>query len=240
MKFAIIGYGKMGKAIERLALEQEWEPVAIFDGVQTPLVAGADWAEAEVAIDFSTPDSAFRNIRLALEAGMPVVSGTTGWLERKPEVEALCREKKGRFFYASNFSIGMNLLFALNKWLAARMRAFPQFQASLEEIHHVHKADAPSGTAITLAEGILAEHGGLKQWVLNQIPEQSETLPVYAKRLGEYPGTHTVLWNTGLEEIELKHTAHSRAIFAAGALTAAEWLRRQEPGIYSMEDLLDQ
>ncbi len=236
MKIALIGYGKMGRAIEQAALEQGDEVVLRIGSKERHLLSREALQAAEVAVEFSTPEAAYENIRVCLEAGLPVVSGTTGWLERKPQIEDLCRRLGGAFFYASNFSIGVNLFFAVNEYLSKLMEQQPQYDVALEETHHVHKRDAPSGTAITLAEQILARLSRKSRWVTGEA-RRPEELGVQPFRLDEVPGTHLVRWTSPQDSIELKHTAHSREGFARGALLAAHWLPGRR-GCFGMRDLL--
>ena len=231
MKVALLGYGRMGQAIEKIALERGHEIVIRKD--LEPLEV--DLGTADVAIDFSHPDAAFDNIKACLEAGVPVVSGTTGWLDRFEEAKDLCSRVGGAFLYASNFSIGVNLFFNLNAYLARLMRPLKDYDVELEETHHVHKLDAPSGTAISLAEGIL-EESDKSSWSLEKGSE--EELFIGVKREGEVPGTHRIEYNSEVDSIEIKHTAHSRTGFALGAVVAAEWLLGKE-GVFSMKDVLE-
>jgi 4-hydroxy-tetrahydrodipicolinate reductase len=231
MKVALLGYGRMGQAIEKIALERGHEIVIRKD--MEPLTE--DLGLADVAIDFSHPNAAFDNIVSCLEAGIPVVSGTTGWLDRFEEAKALCKEKQGAFLYASNFSIGVNLFFNLNTYLARMMRSLKDYDVELEEIHHVHKLDAPSGTAITLAEGIL-EHSEKERWSLEEGSQKE--LFIGVMREGEVPGTHKVRYSSEVDSIEIKHEAHSRTGFALGAVVASEWLLGKK-GVFSMSDVLD-
>ncbi len=231
MKIALLGYGRMGQAIEKIALERGHEIVIRKD--MEPLTV--DLGLADVAIDFSHPNAAFDNIVSCLEAGVPVVSGTTGWLDRFEEAKALCAETQGAFLYASNFSIGVNLFFNLNAYLARLMRPLKDYDVELEEIHHVHKLDAPSGTAITLAEGILNE-SDKESWSLDK--ESPADLFIGVKREGEVPGTHKVRYSSEVDSIEIKHTAHSRTGFALGAVVASEWLLGKR-GVFGMKDVLD-
>ena len=236
MNIALIGYGKMGKTIEQLAAEKGDSVVLKIDLDNRADFVKANLDKADVAIEFSRPESALENIRTCLESGVPVISGTTGWLEHIEEVKALCAERKGAFFYASNYSIGVNVFFALNRFLAKRMAEQRQYQVSMEEIHHTQKLDAPSGTAITLAEGILAELGHKTHWV-NEASTASEALPILSKRIDAVPGTHEVLYSSEIDSISITHTAHSRTGFAKGALLAASWLIGKE-GCFGMQDLL--
>ncbi|MGA9271163.1 MAG: 4-hydroxy-tetrahydrodipicolinate reductase [Lutimonas sp.] len=231
MKVALLGYGRMGQAIEKIALERGHEIVIRKD--MEPITV--DLGLADVAIDFSHPNAAFDNIASCLEAGVPVVSGTTGWLDRFEEVKTLCSENQGAFLYASNFSIGVNIFFNLNAYLARMMRSLKDYDVELEEIHHIHKLDAPSGTAISLAEGIL-EHNEKEKWSLEKGDPQ--TLFIGVKREDEVPGTHIVQYKSEVDSIEIKHTAHSRTGFALGAVVAAEWLVSKK-GVFSMSDVLD-
>jgi 4-hydroxy-tetrahydrodipicolinate reductase len=231
MKIALLGYGKMGKTIERLALERGHEIVLKIDKEDTNIAIN----KADVAIDFSLPEAAFKNITLCLENGVPVVSGTTGWLENYENAVALCQQMKGAFIYASNFSLGVNLFFELNRKLAELMQPFQQYSVSLEEIHHTRKLDAPSGTAITLAEGII-ENTAYTGWSLDQT--KLNAIPIDAKRIADVPGTHLVSYNSSIDQIEIKHTAHNRDGFALGAIVAAEWLFGKT-GVFSMKDVLN-
>ncbi len=236
MKIALLGYGKMGKAIEHLALEAGDEIVLRVDSRAAASLGAADLKAAEAAIEFSRPEHAFGNIQLCLEAGVPVVCGTTGWLSRMGEVQALCGLHQGAFFYASNFSIGVNIFFALNRYLAHLMRSQPQYGAELQETHHIHKIDAPSGTAITLAQAIMEELPGKKEWV-NEAPASEEQLLIRSIRQGEVPGTHEVRYDSPLDSITICHEAYSREGFARGALQAAHWLPGRQ-GCFGMEDML--
>lgn len=231
MKIALLGYGRMGQAIEKIALERGHEIVIRKD--MEPLTI--DLSLADAAIDFSHPNAAFDNIVSCFDAGVPVVSGTTGWLDRFEEAKALCSETKGAFLYASNFSIGVNLFFNLNAYLARLMRPLKDYDVELEEIHHVHKLDAPSGTAITLAEGIL-EQSEKESWSLDK--ESRDELFIGVEREGEVPGTHKVRYSSEVDSIEIKHTAHSRTGFALGAVVAAEWILGKQ-GVFGMKDVLD-
>lgn len=231
MKIALLGYGKMGKVIERIALERGHEIVLkkdefnTYDGLST----------ADVAIDFSVPTAAVDNISNCFHANVPVVSGTTGWLEHFDEMIALCNEKQGGFISSSNFSLGVNIFFELNEYLAKIMSQFDSYKVSMEEIHHTQKLDAPSGTAISLAKGVI-ENSSYANWTLEDA-KQGE-IHIEAKRIGDVPGTHTVTYDSIVDSIELKHTAHNREGFALGAVIAAEWLAGKT-GIYSMKDVLN-
>lgn len=235
MKILLLGYGKMGKTIERIALDKGHTIVGKID-IQNRAdmdLLGAN--DVDVAIEFSSPEAAFENIKYCLKKGWPVVSGTTGWLEHRPEIEELCKEKGGAFFYASNYSIGVNLFFRLNRQLAKLMNG-QGYSSSMTEIHHIHKLDAPSGTAITLAEGIADENGSISGWKL--APESEPGfLPIISEREGEVPGTHIIRYDSDVDSIEISHTAHNRAGFASGAVVSAEWLVGKQ-GVFSMNDLL--
>lgn len=231
MKIALLGYGKMGKVIERIALERGHEIVLkkdefnTYDGLST----------ADVAIDFSVPMAAVENISSCFHANVPVVSGTTGWLDRYDEMIALCKEKNGGFISSSNFSLGVNLFFELNEHLAKIMKPYSSYTVDMEEIHHTQKLDAPSGTAISLANGVI-QNSNYTGWKLEN-PSENEIL-IEAKRIGDVPGTHTVSYHSAIDSIEIKHTAHNREGFALGAVIAAEWLAGKQ-GIFSMKDVLN-
>lgn len=231
MKIALLGYGKMGKVIERIALERGHEIVLkkdefnSYNGLST----------ADVAIDFSVPSAAVSNISAAFNANVPVVSGTTGWLEHYDEMITLCNEKNGGFISSSNFSLGVNIFFGLNEYLAKIMKQFDSYNVSMEEIHHIHKLDAPSGTAISLAQGVI-ENSNYSNWTLDEA--KNNEIHIEAKRIGEVPGTHTVNYDSVIDSIEIKHTAHNREGFALGAVIAAEWLAGKH-GIFTMKDVLN-
>jgi 4-hydroxy-tetrahydrodipicolinate reductase len=237
MKIALIGYGKMGKEIERSALAAGHQVVLKFDVSNAAEFTTANLKKADVAIEFTTPDTAVANIFRCFEAGIPVVCGTTGWLKRYDEVKQACLDKKQAFFYASNYSIGVNLFFRLNEYLAGLMKAYSTYTPSMEEIHHIHKKDAPSGTAITLAEGLIKNHGGLSKWALKDQAKSGE-LSITAIREDEVPGTHTIRYKSGCDEIEISHKAYNRSGFADGAVMAAHWLVGKT-GIFGMNDLLN-
>ena len=231
MKIALLGYGRMGKAIEQIALQKGHEIVLKVDkNTNTYNITLAD-----IAIDFSTPSVAFTTISNCLNNNIPVVSGTTGWLDKFEEVTKLCTTKKGGFIYASNFSLGVNIFFELNEYLAKMMHNLSQYQISMEEIHHTKKLDEPSGTAITLAKGII-KHTNKNNWALNVTNNNSE-IPIVAKRISNVPGTHSVNYVSAVDTINIKHTAHNRDGFALGAVIAAEWLIGKT-GIFTMKDVL--
>jgi 4-hydroxy-tetrahydrodipicolinate reductase len=231
MKIALLGYGKMGKEIEKIALQRGHEIVlkkssaSSFKGLEL----------ADVAIDFSVPTSAVTNISACLNSGVPIVSGTTGWLENYNQMTALCQEKQGAFIYGSNFSLGVNIFFELNEYLAKIMAKFNQYQVAMEEIHHTQKLDAPSGTAISLANGII-NASDYKDWTLEN-PKSDEIL-IDAKRIENVPGTHRVFYNSEVDLIEIKHLAHNRTGFALGAVLAAEWIVDKK-GVFTMKDVLN-
>lgn len=231
MKIALLGYGRMGKEIEKIALSRGHE-IVIRKDVDDVI----DINLADVAIDFSVPSSAFNNITNCINNKVPVISGTTGWLDKYEETVALCKEKNSAFIYASNYSLGVNIFFELNKQLAKMMRSLEDYNISMEEIHHTKKLDAPSGTAITLAEGVI-ENSSKNNWELGG--EASEgNIPIVAKRIPDVPGTHTVWYDSEVDAIEIKHTAHSRKGFALGAVVAAEWIVGKK-GVFSMKDVLN-
>jgi len=231
MKIALLGYGKMGKTIEKIALQKGHEIVLKID----EHTANYDIKIADVAIDFSIPSVAFNNISNCLNNNVPVISGTTGWLDKFDEATALCNNKKGGFIYASNFSLGVNIFFELNEHLAKMMKNLSQYQISIEEIHHTKKLDEPSGTAITLAEGII-KHSTKNNWALNVTNKESE-IPIVAKRIEDVPGTHAIEYTSEVDTLEIKHTAHNRNGFALGAIIAAEWLVGKT-GVFTMKDVL--
>jgi len=230
MKIALLGYGKMGKVIEKIALERGHEIVLrkdssdSFEGI----------TNADVAIDFSVPTSAVSHISECLNQNVPVISGTTGWLEKYDEMVHLCQEKNGSFIYASNFSLGVNIFFELNNYLAKMMKNLKDYNVSMEEIHHTQKLDAPSGTAISLANGII-ENTDYVNWTLEN-PCENE-IHIDAKRIENIPGTHSVFYDSKVDQIEIKHTAHSREGFALGSVIAAEWLKGKK-GVFTMKDVL--
>lgn len=237
MRIAIIGYGKMGKEIEIAALSRGHEIILKADRENQDKPEYDSLSKADVALEFSTPDSAFENITTCFNAGVPVVCGTTGWTARLAEAEQLCREKNLAFFYASNFSIGVNIMFRLNRWLAGLMNKFPDYEIQISEIHHIHKKDAPSGTAITLAEDILKKIDRKTGWK-NQESDNPGTLSVISERTGEVPGTHIVSFKSDHDTLEINHQAMDRSVFASGAVLAAEYLSGKK-GIFRMEDLLE-
>ena len=229
MNIALLGYGRMGQTIEKIAEDRGHKIVLKVDKND-----GFTLENIDVAIDFSIPQAAVHNISTCLKNNVPVVSGTTGWLEHYEEMTKLCKENDGAFLYASNFSVGVNIFFELNKQLAKMMQNVAGYNVTMEEIHHIHKLDAPSGTAITLAEGIM-EHSKKTGWVLDQ--EVEDKIKIKAVREGEIPGTHSITYKSEVDEIKIEHKAHSRHGFALGAVLAAEWLHNKT-GVYSMKDVL--
>ena len=223
LKIALIGYGKMGKTIESIALERGHTVNLKIDIDSLADFTAANLQQCDVAIEFTGPHSAKENILKCLHAGIPVVSGSTGWLEHLNEVENICKEKNGAFLYASNFSVGVNIFFELNKKLAQLMKGHSDYSVSMEEIHHTQKKDAPSGTAITLAEQIMHEITDKKKWVNNDTDNPGE-LSIISKREDPAPGTHSIKYSSSIDDIEIIHTAHSRNGFALGAVLAAEYI----------------
>ena len=232
MNIALLGYGRMGKAIEKIAQDRGHEIVAIYDKDEKR----GELSDAQVAINFSVPTAAVQNLKEAFDAGVAVVCGTTGWLEQLDEIHAYCNKKNSGFLYASNFSVGVNLFFKLNELAAKLMKGHEdQYTAHLEETHHIHKLDSPSGTAITLAEGIAKVNPHYPSWTMD---EGKSGLKISAYREGEVPGTHSVTYHAKIDQISIEHKAHSREGFALGAVIAAEWLNGKE-GIFSMSDVLN-
>jgi len=236
MKIALIGYGKMGHAIEQIAVAKGHEIVLKINIDNTADFTPEAIREADVAIEFTGPDTAFDNIMKCIENGVPVVSGSTGWLDRYKEVEKAVKENDAAFLYSSNYSIGVNLFFEVNKYLARLMKDYPDYDVEMEEIHHTQKKDAPSGTAISLAEQILENLPRKKDWV-NEPALNAEQLSIISKRVDPAPGTHVITYKSEIDDIEIKHTAHNRKGFASGAVVAAEFLENRK-GVYSMRDVL--
>lgn len=236
MKILLLGYGKMGKAIERIAKQHHHEIVAAVDAPDPLLWEKVDASQIDVALEFSQPEAAYQNIIQCIEHQVPVVSGTTGWLTQREKVEQLCIEKGGMFLYASNFSLGMNIFFQLNSLLAQFMTTQPQYEVAIEETHHTEKLDAPSGTAITLAEDLVHAHEQKNCWVKGKAQHENE-LGVTSHRLPEVPGEHEISYTSSFDTISIKHTAHTRDSFALGALKAAEWAFNKN-GVLTMKDFL--
>jgi 4-hydroxy-tetrahydrodipicolinate reductase len=237
MKIALIGYGKMGQTIEKIAQKRRHEIVAKIDVDNQGDFASAAFKSADVAIEFTTPATAFENYLRCFAAALPVVSGTTGWTSRMNEIKTLCETEGRTFFYASNFSIGVNIFFALNKYLARIMNGFPNYDADMTEIHHIHKLDAPSGTAITLAEDIIYNIERKKHWKLADEKHDDSDLVINALREGEVPGIHEIRYTSDIDTITIKHDAVSREGFALGAVLAAEYAAGRK-GFLGMKDLL--
>lgn len=231
MKIALVGYGKMGKIIDEIATKKGHEIVAKLN--ETPTLENLN--NPDVVIEFSNPEVAFNNIKFCLENKIPVISGTTGWLDKKPEIEEISTKNNTAFLYGSNFSLGVNLFFALNEKLATLMKDFPEYQVQLEEIHHTQKLDAPSGTAISLAEGIIKNDSRFDAWKLAET--QQNQLGIFALRQDEVPGTHSVYYKSEVDELEIKHTAFNRNGFAVGAVVAAEWIIGKT-GNFTLKDVL--
>ncbi|SHN30438.1 dihydrodipicolinate reductase [Cyclobacterium lianum] len=239
MNILILGYGKMGKIITRIAEERGHQIVAKINIENVADLEKLDTSQIDVAIEFSQPDAAVGNMEWCLKKGVPVVVGTTGWLDQKEQVSALCRLNNGTLFHASNFSIGVNIFFKVNAYLARMMQDQKGYRASIEEIHHTEKKDAPSGTAISLAEGLIESNANYKKWELQEgKPVAENTLAVSSKRIDPAPGTHIVRYRSEIDDITIQHEAHSREGFALGAVKVAEWLPGKK-GILSMNDFLD-
>ncbi|MFI3328724.1 MAG: 4-hydroxy-tetrahydrodipicolinate reductase [Rikenellaceae bacterium] len=236
MKVAIIGYGKMGREIEKILIERGHSIPLIIDKDNVADLNAANLAGVDVAIEFTMPHTAYTNLKTCIEAGAAVVSGTTGWLDKFEELKALCAEKGSALFYASNYSLGVNLMFKINKQLAALMNRVEGYNVEIEEIHHIHKLDAPSGTAITIAEGLMDELSTVDSWVNDTTPKSGE-VEIKSVREGEVPGTHTVKYESPDDVLELKHTIKNRSTLAYGAVIAAEFLCGKK-GVYSMDDML--
>ena len=231
MKIALLGYGRMGKEIEKIALQRGHTIV-----IKSKADSTYNILEADVAIDFSVPNSAVNNISNCIENQIPVISGTTGWLENYDKMVDLCNEKNGAFIYASNFSLGVNIFFELNNQLAKMMNTLSDYNITIEEIHHTQKLDAPSGTAITLAEGII-ENSSKLNWKLDGKASE-EIIPIASKRIGDVPGTHRINYDSEIDSIAIKHTANNRKGFALGAVVAAEWILNKK-GVFTMKDVLN-
>ncbi|HQQ94838.1 MAG TPA: 4-hydroxy-tetrahydrodipicolinate reductase [Bacteroidia bacterium] len=235
MNIALFGYGKMGKEIEKIALERGHRIVLKVHEHNALSLTQQDLAKAEVAIEFSTPQSVVNNIYRCMDHDLPVVVGTTGWYDRFGEIAAHCKEKNAALFYASNFSLGVNLFFKVNSYLAELMNKYPEYDVNMEEIHHIHKLDRPSGTAISLANQILEKIGRKKKWSMNE--KAPEHIFIKDVREGEVPGTHIVRYHSAIDDIEIMHKAHNRKGFALGAVVAAEFLHGRK-GLYTMSDLI--
>jgi len=235
MKIALFGYGKMGKEVEKIALSRNHEIVLKIDESNRHSIPENDLKKAEVAIEFSTPDTVIQNIKLCFDHQLPIVVGTTGWYNQFEEIKTLCASKNGSLFYASNFSLGVNLFFKVNSYLAEMMNKYSDYEVSMEEIHHIHKLDKPSGTAITLANQILDKIDRKKNWSIDE--KHAQTLFIKDLREGEVPGTHIVRYQSPIDDIEIMHKAHNRKGFALGAVLAAEFISNKK-GVFTMSDLI--
>jgi 4-hydroxy-tetrahydrodipicolinate reductase len=236
MRIALIGYGKMGKAIEEIAVQKGHEIAIKIDENNPGDFTKQNMQKADVAIEFTNPHSAFENIKKAIGMGLPIVSGSTGWTDRLEEIKKYCLDQNGSFIYSSNFSIGVNIFFELNKRLAALMSQHPEYKIRLEEIHHTQKKDAPSGTAISLAEQIQENIARKKKWV-NEESNEPDLLPIISKRIDPAPGTHIISYTSPIDDIEIIHTAHNRMGFASGAVLAAEFIHGKK-GVFTMKEVL--
>lgn len=235
MKIALVGYGKMGKAIERIALSRGHQITAVIDAHNIADIDSDAFRQADVAIEFTTPATALDNYRAILAQGVPVVSGTTAWGDTSV-VEPIVKANDGAFFWTSNFSVGVNIFFALNRYLSRIMDNFPDYTPSMEEIHHIHKLDHPSGTAVTLANDLIANISRLDRWT-EDTPAPPDALPIAHRREGEVPGTHIIRWDSPVDTITVEHRAKSRDGFALGAVMAAEWLKGKK-GIHTMDQMM--
>lgn len=233
MRILLLGYGKMGKIIEQIALDRGHEITGRISSSNRHELTGI---EADVAIEFSKPEAAYENVKYCIEQNIPVACGTTGWLDRKPELDNLTQTCNATFFYASNFSVGVNVFFKLNEYLARLMSAQKEYRVHIDEVHHVEKKDAPSGTAISLAQDIMKHLNYLKKWVNEESSDPAE-LPISSFRIDQVPGTHLVKYASAIDDLEIRHIAHSREGFARGAVQVAEWLPGQK-GVLTMEDFL--
>jgi 4-hydroxy-tetrahydrodipicolinate reductase len=233
MKVALIGYGKMGRTIERFAIQRGHSITVRIDKDNTDDIYSELFKSSDIAIEFSVPETAFSNVATALNLGVPVVCGTTGWLDKLDEVKQLCESRKLAFIYSSNYSLGVNIFFYVNRKLAEVMKQYPEYAVSIEEIHHIHKKDAPSGTAVTLAEYILRQ-SNLAKWSLDN---EVNSLHISAIRKGEVPGTHSVMYENDIDAITIRHEAKSRDGFAMGAVVAAEFAQGKQ-GFYTMKEVL--
>ncbi len=238
MKIALIGYGKMGQEIEKVAISRKHEIVSIIGNDNHWIEFADEIRKADVVIEFSTPTAVYNNIRNAFNNNLPIVVGTTGWKERLPELKTLCNKMNQSLLYSSNFSIGVNLFFVINKKLAEMMRNFPEYDVNIEEVHHTAKLDSPSGTAIKLADDILNIVKHKSKWINAPEIDDEQALQIESKRISNTPGTHIVTYESKIDTIEIKHTAHNRKGFATGAVLAAEWLMDKK-GVFTMRDVLD-
>lgn len=237
MNIALIGCGKMGKEIEQIAISRGHTIVLKVDISNANSYSIDELRKADVAVEFSTPEAVINNIYKCFDANVPAIVGTTGWLDQLEDVKKNCSDKNQTLFYTSNYSIGVNLFFKVNEYLAKLMNNNPDYRVSMEEIHHVHKIDAPSGTAISLANQIIENSTQKQKWV-NAISDDKNELEIISKRIDEVPGTHTVTYSSAVDEISITHIAHNRKGFALGAVIAAEWVKDKK-GIFGMNDLLN-
>ena len=228
----------MGHMVEKVLQERQHEIVAVIDNEEDWQRLDGEFRKAEVAIDFSEPSAAVPNMLRAFEAKVPIVVGTTGWLDQLDEISAKCTTAGGKLVYSANFSVGVNIFFRINQLLAQLMNAQDRYHVTMEETHHIHKKDAPSGTAIHLAQDIIKEVNALKEWKLTPC-DPTNVVPITAIREGEVPGTHTIVWNSPEDDIEIRHTAHGREGFARGAVYAAEWIVNQSAGVYPFEETIN-
>lgn len=236
MNILLLGYGKMGKTIEKLAIDRGHKIALIIDRGETEKLSQIKDTDIDVAIEFTEPEAAVLNIRSCIDGGIPIVSGTTGWLQKYDEIKSYCEEKEGAFFYGSNYSIGVNIFFKLNEFLAKLMDT-QDYELEMSETHHTEKKDAPSGTAISIAEGIIKQNKKYTKWALDKNKKDDTEIPITAHRIENVPGTHEVIYHSDIDNISIKHTAHSRKGFAFGAVLAAEWLKDKK-GVFGMNDLL--
>jgi 4-hydroxy-tetrahydrodipicolinate reductase len=236
MRIALFGYGKMGKEIEQIAIQRGHSVPLKIDVSNAETFSKDEFKTCDAAIEFSTPHSAIANMNKCFDAGVPVVVGTTGWYDKTEEVKKICKEKNGCLFYASNFSVGVNVFFKVNEYLAKLMNHYPDYKISIEEIHHIHKLDAPSGTGISLANQVIQNIPKKTKW-MNAPTDKEYELEIISKRENEVPGTHTVKYHSAIDDIEIMHKAHNRKGFALGAVLAAEFVKGKK-GIYGMNDLL--
>ncbi len=237
MRIALIGYGKMGKAIEEIALQRGHTIAIKIDQPNLEEFTKENLANADAAIEFTSPHSAFDNVKKCIDFGVPVICGSTGWTERLEEMKKYCTKNNGAFIYSSNYSVGVNIFFEVNKKLAALMAPHSDYEVILDETHHTQKKDAPSGTAITLAEQILEHIDRKKQWV-NNLSDNTQDLEIISQRIDPAPGTHSIKYSSVIDDIEIIHTAHNRTGFATGAVLAAEFIKDKK-GFYSMKDVLN-
>jgi 4-hydroxy-tetrahydrodipicolinate reductase len=236
MRIALIGYGKMGRMIEETAIQRGHQVALKIDKDNEADFTKENLAAADVAIEFTAPDSAYANVKTCLDFGVPVVSGSTGWNQHLDDVKQQCLQRGGAFLHASNFSIGVNIFFEINKRLAQLMAAQPEYDVTIHEIHHTQKLDKPSGTAVTLAEGILQNHPRKTAWALENVAA-SDQLVITCERVDPAPGTHQVRYTSAVDDIEIMHTAHNRKGFALGAVLAAEFIHNKK-GVFTMKDVL--